>query len=194
VVKQLSDADAFRSLGQRRRAALWQSLAQDRTPQQTPLFAGLVEEDDESAASLPEMSTIDEVFCDYAATGLSLKAHPISFYRPQLDAIGIVSHEQLGALPTDRHVSVAGLVIMRQRPSTAKGITFVTIEDETGIANLVVHQQTWNRYYAIARRGTVWIAHGRVENRHSVIHVVVDRLEDLTERLAGLQARSRNFR
>jgi error-prone DNA polymerase len=193
VILQLSEADAFGSLGQGRRAALWQALAQERHLRDMPLFTDLSEE---AAAEpcLPEMSPIDEVFHDYAATGLSLKAHPLSFYRSQLDEIGVLPAERLASLRTDRRVRVAGLVIMRQRPSTAKGITFVTIEDETGIANLVIHQNTWQRFYMIARRSTAWIAHGRVENKHTVIHVVIDRLEDLSTRLNQLHTTSREFR
>jgi error-prone DNA polymerase len=92
---------------------------------------------------------------------------------------------------------VAGLVLLRQRPGTAKGITFVTLEDETGTVNLVVHQQTWDRYYRIARRAPAWIAHGHVQTSGGttpVIHVVVDRLESLGERLHALAVKSRDFR
>jgi error-prone DNA polymerase len=194
VIKQLSDADTFRSVGHNRRSALWHTLAQDKTVRDTPLFDDLTEEADDSDLQLPEVQPIDEVFRDYAATGLSLKAHPISFYREQLDELGTVANERLASFRTGRRVRVAGLVIMRQRPSTAKGITFVTIEDETGVANLVVHQKTWNRFYAVARHGTAWLAHGRVENKHTVIHVVVDRLELLADNLKALHAPSRDFR
>ncbi len=195
VTKQLSDADAFRSIGQDRRAALWHTLAQDKKPRDTPLFDGLSDdEEDMSALRLPNVTPIDDVFQDYATTGLSLKAHPISFYREQLNELRATKHEELPSLLTGRRVRVAGLVIMRQRPQTAKGITFVTIEDETGIANLVVHPKTWEMYYAVARRGSAWFAHGRVENKHSVIHVVVDRLELLAESLKTLRSPSRDFR
>jgi len=194
VIKQLSDADAFQSLGQNRRAALWHTLAQEKSPKSTPLFDAISDESDDSDLQLPGMSPIDEVFQDYATTGLSLKAHPVSFYRPQLDEMGVVANERLASFRTGRRVRVAGLVIMRQRPSTAKGITFVTIEDETGIANLVVHQKTWNQYYSVARRGSAWLAHGNVENKHSVIHVVVRRLELLGDSLKALHAPSRDFR
>ena len=194
VIKQLSDADAFRSVGQNRRTALWHTLAQDKTPRDTPLFEGLVDDEEDVELNLPGMNPIDEVFRDYATTGLSLKAHPMSFYREQLDQLGIVANDRLASFRTGRRVKVAGIVIMRQRPSTAKGITFVTIEDETGVANLVVHQNTWQRYYAVARRGTAWLAHGRVENKYSVIHVVIDRLELLGNRLKALHAPSRDFR
>ena len=194
VVKTLSDADAFSSLGQNRRAALWHTLAQDKAPRDAPLFANTTDEPDDSALHLPSMDPIDEVFQDYATTGLSLKAHPISFYREQLDELGVVANERLASFRTGRRVRVAGLVIMRQRPQTAKGITFVTIEDETGIANLVVHPNTWQRYYAVARRGTAWLAHGRVENKHEVIHVVIEKLELLGDQLKALHAPSRDFR
>jgi error-prone DNA polymerase len=93
---------------------------------------------------------------------------------------------------------VAGLVLLRQRPGTAKGITFVTLEDETGTVNLVVHQHTWDRYYRVARRAPAWIAHGHVqttaENAAPVIHVVVRRLEALAEGLGALEVKSRDFR
>lgn len=194
VIKQLSDADAFQSISQNRRTALWHALAQEKTPRDTPLFDSLAEDDDSSDLALPPLPAIEDVFQDYAATGLSLKAHPISFYRPALRTLDIVENQQLATLATDTRVKVAGLVLMRQRPSTAKGITFVTIEDETGVANLVVHQHIWTRFYSIARRGTAWIVSGRVENKYTVIHVVVERLEDLTESLHDLHAPSRDFR
>ncbi len=94
----------------------------------------------------------------------------------------------------NRHLRVAGLVILRQRPSTAKGITFVTLEDETGTCNLVVKQNIWEKYYKIARRSAAWIAHGKLEKKSGVIHVVVNRLEDMSQRLEELQIRARDFR
>ena len=90
-------------------------------------------------------------------------------------------------------MKVAGIVLMRQRPGTAKGITFVTIEDETGTANLVVHAKTWERFRKIARHSQAWIVHGRVECKDSVIHVVVRHLEDLSTSLAKLPLKSRDF-
>jgi error-prone DNA polymerase len=91
-------------------------------------------------------------------------------------------------------VKVAGLVLLRQRPSTAKGITFVTLEDETGTANLIVHQRTWERFYDVARRSPAWLATGRLECKESVIHVIVSRIEDLSARLGELRTASRDFR
>jgi error-prone DNA polymerase len=127
--------------------------------------------------------------------GLSLKAHPISFYRDQLARARITPAAKLVEVDDGRIVRVAGLVILRQRPSTAKGITFVTLEDETGTANLVVKQEIWTRYATIARTSPAWIAHGKLEKRSGVIHVVTYRLEDLAGLLQpSIQIRSRDFR
>ena len=114
---------------------------------------------------LPALSLEQQVVADYQSTGMSLKAHPLSFYRPQLDALKVATSRQLEKLRNGRMTRVAGLVLLRQRPSTAKGITFVTLEDETGTANLVVHQAIWERYYAVARRSPAWLAFGRVESK-----------------------------
>jgi error-prone DNA polymerase len=92
-----------------------------------------------------------------------------------------------------RHLRVAGLVLLRQRPGTAKGITFVTLEDETGLVNLVIRPNIWERYYKIARTSPAWIAHGCLENKEGVIHLVVSRLQDLSHLLGDLKTRSRDF-
>jgi error-prone DNA polymerase len=197
VVVRLSQADALASLGRNRRQALWEALAQQRSGQdphkQHPLFAQLAPEDD-PPVELPQQQSIEQVFADYNATGLSLKAHPVSFYRTQLERWGITPANQLAECRHNQRVRVAGLVLLRQRPSTAKGITFVTLEDETGAMNLVLHQRVWDRHYSIARRSPAWIASGRLESRQSIIHVVVSRLEDLATRLRQLNHRSRDFR
>jgi error-prone DNA polymerase len=197
VVVRLSQADALASLGRNRRQALWEALAQQRSGQdpreQYPLFAQLTLEDD-PPVQLPQQESIEQVFADYDMTGLSLKAHPVSFYRTQLQRWGITPANQLAERRHNQRIRVAGLVLLRQRPSTAKGITFVTLEDETGAMNLVLHQRVWDRHYSIARRSPAWIATGRLENRQSIIHVVVNRLEDLAVRLRQLHHRSRDFR
>jgi error-prone DNA polymerase len=159
--------------------------------------AGAVEASEDSLM-LPVMPLYEEVVADYRTAGLSLRAHPISFYRDQLERLGITPARQLVELKNEAPVRVAGLVLLRQRPGTAKGITFVTLEDETGSMNLVVHQHTWDRYYRIARRAPAWIAHGHIqtttESFAPVIHVVVARLEALTEQLNRLDVKSRDFR
>ena len=186
VIVRLSQADCFASLGQNRRKALWEALGQERSASNLPLFQNLPAEDD-SQIELPPMESSEDVFADYDSTGLSLKAHPMSFYRSQLDQISVTAADQLYARKHNQWTLVAGIVLLRQRPSTAKGITFVTLEDETGVMNLVLHPHIWQKFYPIARRSSAWLAHGRVETRHSVIHLIVQRLEDLAQQLAQLQ-------
>jgi len=148
--------------------------------------------------ALPPMELYEEVVADYRTAGLSLRAHPISFYRQQLQQLGVTPAQRLIELANDAPVIVAGIVILRQRPGTAKGITFVTLEDETGTVNLVVHQHMWDRYYRIARRAPAWIAHGHIQTApghySTVIHVVVERLEALAEQLKELDVKPRDFR
>ncbi len=102
--------------------------------------------------------------------------------------------EQLTELKHGDRVTVAGLILLRQRPSTAKGITFVTLEDDTGVANLILHQRTWERFYTVARRSPAWIATGILERKDQVIHVVVRHIDDFSTRLNQLQVKSRDFR
>jgi error-prone DNA polymerase len=192
VVMRLSDADAFLSLNRDRRSALWEALAQDQAVEQLPLFQQL-EPDDDPPADLPPLTPQEQVFADYQSAGLSLRAHPISFYREELKQLNVVTATQLKCLQNKRRVRVAGLVLLRQRPSTAKGITFVTLEDETGTMNLLVHQATWKRFYQVARRSPAWLANGHVECKDSVIHVIVNRLEDLSQVLGPVTVRSRDF-
>ncbi|HEY2413351.1 MAG TPA: error-prone DNA polymerase [Pirellulaceae bacterium] len=191
VVTKLAEADAFSSLAIDRRKALWQALGQERKAKHMPLLAGLA--DDEPAAALPPMPLVEQVFADYRTSGLSLKAHPISFFREHLNQMRVTPAGELDQTRDGRHLRVAGIVLLRQRPGTAKGITFATIEDETGLANLVIRPQIWERYYAVARRSAAWVAHGCLENKEGVIHLVVNRLEDLSHLLGGLKTESRDF-
>jgi len=191
VVAKLAEADAFSSLAMDRRAALWQALGQERKVRRMPLFAGVA--DEEPAAALPPMPMVEQVFADYRTAGLSLKAHPLGFFRQQLDQMRVTPASQLDKTRDGRHLRVAGLVILRQRPGTAKGITFATIEDETGLANLVIRPEIWARYYQVARRSAAWIAHGCLENKEGVIHLVVNRLDDLSHLLGELKTKSRDF-
>jgi error-prone DNA polymerase len=194
IVMRLAAADALASLGRDRRGAMWEALAQQKSKRSLPLLDGLDNNADDAPVELPEMKLHDQVVADYQTTGLSLRAHPLQEFRPQLEDLGVTPAEQLAEIPNNRPVRVAGLVLLRQRPSTAHGITFVTLEDETGTSNLVIHQRTWERYFRVARHAAAMIAHGRLEAKDSVIHVVVNRLEDLSERLRDLKSRSRDFR
>src|SRR5262249_37688950 len=111
-----------------------------------------------------------------------------------VEQLRVVRAAALAGLPNGCRLRAAGLVLMRQRPSTANGITFVTLEDETGQVNLIVRPQVWDRYHAAARNAAALLAHGRLQHEGQVIHVLAGRLEDLTFRLPDLPARSRDFR
>ena len=143
--------------------------------------------------TLIPMSPVEEVHADYSSTGLSLKAHPISFVRDELAAQRCVTAQDLDNLRDGRHVRVAGLILLRQKPSTAKGIVFATMEDETGSINLVIFNAVWERFFRIARTSNAWLVDGKLENREGVIHVVAGRITDLSEEVSGLSISSRDF-
>jgi error-prone DNA polymerase len=192
AVAKLAEADAFASCGADRRLALWDALAQEKAPKERTLFDDV--ELQEETPALPALSAEQQVFADYRAAGLSLKGHPLEFFREQLNQLGVAPIGELERLKHNRVVRVGGLVILRQRPSTAKGITFVTLEDETGAANLVVFHNIWRQFYRIVRASPAWIAQGRLEKEGRVIHVVLSRVEDLGEKLRELKIKSRDFR
>jgi error-prone DNA polymerase len=160
----------------------------DQAQDDAPIDAG------EPAVELPAPSPLSEVVADYRSVGLSLKDHPMRFLRPMLRRLRVAKASDLAVLPVNRRVKVAGLVLLRQRPSTAKGITFVTLEDETGHANLIVKQEIWERYHHTARTAGAMIAHGRLQRQDSVIHVLATRLDNLSGLLADLETQSRDFR
>jgi error-prone DNA polymerase len=188
-LQKLAQADGFGSLGLSRREALWRILP-DAEPM--PLFDSVVAE--EVDVDLPKMAPLNEVLTDYVSTGLSLRQHPISFLRQAMDERGITPAHGLETYPNGREVTVAGLVLMRQRPSTAKGITFVTLEDETGVVNLIVRQNVWEQHRRAARAAVIMVAAGQLQREGSIIHVLVERIEDWSGRLAELDTRSRDFR
>ena len=188
VLSRLARADAFASLGLSRRQAEWDAAA---LREQSPLYD---QTDAETSPDLPEMTPQQQVVADYQTGGLSLRRHPLAFLREDLTRQGIVAAHDLATVENDRRYRVAGLVLMRQRPSTAKGITFVTLEDETGQANLIIHPATWERFHRIARSSGAWIARGILQREQGIIHLVVDKLEDLAHQMAELSLRSRDFR
>lgn len=188
----LADADAFASLHIDRRAAVWHSLGQDHAPNQQPLFADL-SETEQTPDTLVPMTPMEEVHTDYNMTGLSLKAHPVSFIRKELITRQCVTSKDLQDLRDGRHVRVAGLILLRQKPSTAKGIVFATMEDETGSINLVIFKAVWKRFFRVARTSNAWLVEGKLENRQGIIHVVVGRITDLSEEVKGLTISSRDF-
>ena len=188
TLSRLSRADAFCSLKLPRRPALWNSLPNQ---QHQPLFDR--QPDSEQHPSLPQMSEFTQIVADYRATGLSLKGHPLQSFRPQLQDRGVIPADSLAKHEQNRRVRVAGIVLNRQHPGTARGVTFMTLEDETGTANLIVHPNVWARFRTIARTATALVARGILQKESQVIHIIVDDLQNLSAPLAGGRYRSRDF-
>jgi error-prone DNA polymerase len=182
ALEKLADADAFRSLGMDRRKALWEVSALLDMP--IGLFEGQNQQHDtEGQISLPFMSTAEHVVQDYAATALSLKAHPLSFARDQLRSLNIKSSKELSTLRDGALVKVAGLVLVRQRPGTAGGVCFITIEDETGFSNLVIFQGLFEKYRKEILGAKLLMVEGKLQREGAVTHVVVRQCFDLTRLL-----------
>jgi error-prone DNA polymerase len=188
VLAALAAADGFRSVGLDRRAAEWAVRALTAAPL-LPLFAAggeAAERLPEPAVALPALGLGEHVMLDYATLGLSLKAHPMGLLRPSFARERVVPTCRLIDLPPGRRVSVAGLVLVRQRPGSAKGVIFITLEDETGIANLVVWPAVYERFRRTILTGALLTATGPIQRESTVIHIVVDRLVDHSARLASL--------
>jgi error-prone DNA polymerase len=184
----LAEADAFRSLGLDRRGALWavKGLAGEaRIEADAPLLAAMGVR--ETQVELPFMSLPQNVAEDYRTTSLSLRAHPCGFFRPDLARLGAVTAKTLTETPHGRRVSVGGLVLVRQRPGTAKGVTFMTIEDETGIANIVVWKDAFEANRRLVMTSSFLLVHGRLQRAGEVIHLVAERFTDLSRRLSELR-------
>jgi error-prone DNA polymerase len=186
----LAEADALRSLGVDRRAGLWAVKAlvpEVKAETEAPLLA-LMGPPAEAPVRLPPMRLPAHVAEDYRTTSLSLKAHPCAFFRPLLSGMGAVTAERLRGMRDGARLCIGGLVLIRQRPGTAKGVVFVTLEDETGSANAVV----WRDVFAANRRTVMasrfLVVHGRLQRAGEVIHVVAERFTDLTGRLWELKA------
>ncbi len=190
AIQRLAAADAFRSIGLDRRAALWDSRALKQAPD-LPLFAFAEAQDEgleETPAELPDMPLAEHVISDYQTVRLSLKAHPMHFLRAHYSAQGFVTADQLKAIRDGKRLSIAGVVLIRQRPGTSKGVVFITIEDETGIANLVVWPDVFERQRKIVMGARLMAVRGMVQKDpdSDVIHVVAGRLEDHTGLLSHL--------
>ncbi len=188
VLERLAQADAFRSIGLDRRGALWAVRALQRSGDKDdlPLFARVAMPESEPDAALPPMRVGEHVIEDYRHLRLSLKAHPVSFLRGDLERRGILRHERLTAIPSGRIVTVAGLVLVRQRPGSANGVIFMTLEDETGIANTIVWPQVYETFRPVVLGARLVSVTGKLQNEQGVIHVVADRLDDLSALLRRL--------
>ncbi len=187
-VERLASADCFTSLGLSRRQALWDARSLIAAPD-LPLFKAAAERDEgaeRSATQLPKMPLSEEVVADYQTTRLSLKAHPMSFLRPGLAERGFVRASELRDRKFRSMVQVAGVVLIRQRPGSAKGVCFITLEDETGVVNLVVWPDLKEKQRRVVMGARLMEVRGRVEYDDEVIHVIAHHMTDATEALYGL--------
>ncbi len=196
TLERLARADGFGSLGLARRDGLWAVRALGEAP--LPLFAapgagrgapldeGMHEAAREPAVTLPAMSLGAAIVDDYASFRLSLRAHPLALLREELAAEGVSRNGELATLAQDSWVTVAGLVLVRQRPGSAKGVIFATLEDETGVANIIVWPPVFERYRHVIMGTRLLLASGQVQKEGEVIHVVTRRLADLSHRLDSL--------
>jgi error-prone DNA polymerase len=190
AIQRLAAADAFRSMGLDRRAALWDSRALRQAPD-LPLFAhaDAVDEGLEAEpAKLPAMPLAEHVVNDYQTIRLSLKAHPMTFLREHYARQKFITADQLNTIRDGKSLSIAGLVLIRQRPGSAKGVVFITIEDETGVANLVVWPDVFGKQRKIVMGARLIAVQGIVQRDpdSKVIHVVARRLEDHSQMLQHL--------
>jgi len=149
-----------------------------------------LESEARAAALLPQMPLGEHVVEDYATTGLTIKRHPLAFLRTDLKREGLVAAADLATLPVGRRLAIAGLVLIRQRPGSANGVVFITIEDETGIANLIVWPAILERFRRAALGATLLYCRGRLQREESVIHLVAEDLRDMTARLGTLRDRT----
>src|SRR5216683_2085068 len=192
----LAYSGAFAAFGLTRREALWQAAAAERDPQS--LFAGIDagagDENDPPAATrapLPEMAPVEETLADYSSTGLTIGPHMMAHMRARLKARGILSAADLTGAPNGSWVKVAGHVIVRQRPGTAKGFLFITIEDETGIANVIVTPDFFQQNRTLLHRAALLIAEGPLQKQDGGIHVRARRFAEL--KISGSVPRSHDF-
>ena len=177
ALEKLADADAFRSLGLDRRQALWRLRGLGQAP--LPLFAAAEARENEPAVLLNAMTEGREVVEDYRSVQLSLRDHPLAFLRPELDRQGAMPAKRLGTLRDGARIYIAGIVLIRQRPGKGN-VTFMTLEDESGIANAIVWQRLFDRYRRTILSSAMVGIKGRLQREGQVIHVIADSIEDLT--------------
>ena len=190
VIERLADADCFRSIGLDRRAALWavRALDEKSAAERLPLFEKTGEDllEHEAPVDLPVMPDGEHVVHDYKTMEHSLKGHPVSFLRREFAALGVVPTMALDDIPNGRKVTVAGLVLVRQQPGSAKGVIFMTLEDETGIANAIVWRKVFLQYRPVVMGARLVAVRGKVQKADNVTHIVAEQVEDLTTHLSKL--------
>lgn len=190
----LAAGDALKSLAADRYRAFWDASAVEAIP---PLFAAMGEHYRRSADNLdlmlPRPSEAQDIVADYNQTGLTLRRHPLALWREHLSTYAVLRADELPALPDRRHIKIAGLVTCRQRPQTASGVTFLTLEDESGFINVVVWPQLLQRYYRPVHEASLLGVAGYLQQSEGVTHVVARALVDLSDWLGEMQVASRDF-
>jgi error-prone DNA polymerase len=184
---RLAHAGALAGFGFTRREALWQVAAVETDPRS--LFAGTSPPTADSP--LPDMTAIEETLADYAGTGLTPGPHVLQHLRPELDRRGVVSNADLRGVENGRRIRIAGHVIVRQRPGTAKGFLFLTLEDETGTSNAIVTPHMFERHRLLLQTAAILMVEGEIQNVDGVIHVRGRRFEALA--VPGTTPRSHDF-
>jgi len=188
---RIGDADGFGSLDLNRRAGLWnvKGLADEALP----LFVAADEREGKLRAEAAEPDVVlapmgegSEVVEDYRASGLSLRAHPLAFLREELKARKMITCEELQSVKDGRWIELAGIVLVRQKPGSAKGVMFITLEDETNVANLVVWTNVFEKNRRTVLGASMMGVRGQVQREGAVIHVIAQRLDDLSPLLASV--------
>jgi error-prone DNA polymerase len=185
IVRRLAEADAVRSMWIDRRQALWEAKALRDAPD-LPLFRDQSDEGREVPVPLPVMPVCEQVMADYQTLRLSLKAHPISFLRRSLTIQGYSSTAELHNFNKSRKLKLAGLVLIRQRPGSANGVCFITIEDEFGVANLVVWPKVMEQFRKAVMQSRLLVVEGYVQRDIEIVHVVAQNLIDRSDALLRL--------
>ena len=185
TMRKLAAADAFRSVGLDRRQALWNARALRDAPD-LPLFAMAQDEGAETQFILPQMPVCEHVVADYQTLRLSLKAHPMAFLRKSMARQGYTAAADLARIRNGGKVSLAGIVLIRQRPGSAKGVCFITLEDETGVANLVVWPKVMETYRRVIMRSRLIDIRGILQRDTDVTHVIATHLTDRSDALDRL--------
>jgi error-prone DNA polymerase len=188
-LEALAAADSLAALVGHRHRAVWQVSGVERALPLLP--AGTVP--DEGVPLLRAPREGQEIVADYGSLGLTLRRHPLALLRERLLRRGVLSNQELWDQPDGRAVAAAGLVITRQRPGSAGGVTFVTLEDETGHVNLIVWERVAAAQRAALLESRLMLVHGRLQREGDVLHVIARRLTDLSPLLGELVVASRNF-
>ena len=187
ALEMLAAADALGSLDLSRRGGLWAARGLPRSAP-LPLFAGagLEEADGPPPAALPVPALSEEVVGDYETLRLSLKAHPVSFLRERLKRAGAIPASRVATDPAGRRTAVGGVVLVRQRPGTARGVCFITLEDETGVANIVVWPKLFETFRPVIMGARMMLVRGKLQRAEGVTHMVAEAIEDWTDSLSVL--------